>query len=57
MFNQLSLFTGTAKIPPKGLTTQKEQAIDPLEGLRRKERPKEEAGEMFYGEGGDINAK
>lgn len=48
MLKQPSLFTNTAQIPPKGLTTQKEQAIDPLEGLRRKEGAKEEARELFY---------
>lgn len=47
MLNQPSLFTNTAQIPPKGLTTAKEQTQDPLEGLRRKERVREEAKELF----------
>lgn len=47
MLNQPSLFTNTAQIPPKGLTTEKVQALDPLEGFRRKEEAKEEAQDMF----------
>ena len=47
MSTQLTLFTNTAQIPPTGLTTEKEQAIDPLEGLRRKEEAREEAQDTF----------
>lgn len=41
MSNQ-ELFPSVNQIPPTGLTTQKEQAIDLLEGFRRKEEGKEE---------------
>lgn len=40
---QAELFDRLNQIPPTGLSTQKEQAIDPLEGFRRKEEGEEEA--------------
>lgn len=53
MLKQTELFANVSQIPPKGLSTHKEQAADPLEGLRRKEEVKEEA-ELFKKKGGEV---
>ena len=48
MLNQPSLFTNTAQIPPRGLTTGKVQALDPLEGFRRPEEAKEDLEQGLF---------
>lgn len=46
--NQIDRFkTPLNRVPPLGLTTQKEQALDLLEGLRRQEEVKEEPQGRF----------
>lgn len=47
MLKQPELFPSVNQIPPTGLTTQKEQVLDPLEGLRRKEEGEEEPQHRF----------
>ena len=48
MLKQAELFAVANQIPPTGLATEKTQALDLLEGLRRKEEAKEEAQGILW---------
>src|SRR3990167_4385865 len=47
MLKQSEMFAGVNQIPEKGLNSPEEQAIDLLEGLRRREPVKEEPQRRF----------
>lgn len=53
MLKQVELFTTVNQMPPIGLTTQKEQAIDPLEGFRRKEE-EPQTGDIWQSKTTDL---
>ena len=48
MLKQVELFATVNQIPANGLKTQKEQAVDPLEGLRRKEEVRQDLEQWLF---------